>query len=133
MEKLKLNLDDLKVESFDTTPDVRGQPKGTIYGHTDHAQVCSVNMTCFQQTCPDFYTCDGGQGCQSAGGTCYEACTYYNCPTVTANNCTCVDNCNTGYCNPTQYNTCPYTCGNSCGGTCGGDTCVTCGYTCECT
>jgi len=70
MEKLKLNLDDLKVESFDTTPMQNNQSKGTVYGY-NHTQevgcIISFNGTCAPQlTCG---LCTGQAGCSAYCGT----------------------------------------------------------------
>ena len=60
MRKLKLDLDDLSVESFATTPESRGDG-GTVFG-----QGC----TCYTQcTCPGCPTCDA-----SCNGTCDASC-----------------------------------------------------------
>ena len=57
--KLKLNLDQLTVESFNTT---RGGPKaGTVYG-----EQCTCYTNC---TCPGCPTCDA-----SCNGTCGATC-----------------------------------------------------------
>ena len=50
MEKLSLSLDDLRVDSFDTTPAGR-TPKGTVFG-----EQCTCYTNC---TCPGCPTCDG--------------------------------------------------------------------------
>jgi hypothetical protein len=59
MKKLKLHLDDLRIDSFTTTPSER--PKGTVFGE---------QCTCWTQcTCPGCPTCDA-----SCNGTCYASC-----------------------------------------------------------
>lgn len=69
--KLKLNLDQLTVESFNTT---RGGPKeGTVYG-----EQCTCYTNC---TCP---------GCPSCDATCENTCNY------TCDDATCVG-CTDGY------------------------------------
>jgi hypothetical protein len=64
MKKLKLDLEDLSVESFATTPDPR-RDGGTVFG-----QQC----TCYTQcTCPGCPTCDAS--CNgTCGGTCEASC-----------------------------------------------------------
>lgn len=69
MDKLTLNLDDLKVESFDTIPEDDEAGKGTVLGYScptcgqpDHTCQQSCYGTC-AVTCP-----------QSCGGTCGEIC-----------------------------------------------------------
>jgi hypothetical protein len=57
--KLKLNLDQLSVDSFDTT--ATEKPKGTVFGE---------QCTCYTQcTCPGCPTCDA-----SCNGTCGATC-----------------------------------------------------------
>lgn len=85
MKKLRLDLDELAVESFDT----RGaeKEKGTVVGE----QQCSCGGTCYPQaTCPQTcaytcddptcaYTCDDATcagftcGFESCGGTCFNS------------------------------------------------------------
>jgi hypothetical protein len=90
MRKLKLDLEDLAVESFATTAEPRRE-SGTVFG-----QQC----TCYTQcTCPGCPTCDascngtcGGTCGASCNGTCGDTC---NCPTAdyTCNGETCNDSC----------------------------------------
>ncbi len=62
MKKLKLDLEDLSVESFATTPEPRAEG-GTVFG-----QQC----TCYTQcTCPGCPTCDA-----SCNGTCADSCDF---------------------------------------------------------
>ncbi len=106
MKKLKLSLDDLEVESFETTPEIT-DTKGTVMGY-------GVNG--FEDTCPTECTCDTcvcpGTGGNSCGGTCVS---------------TCVSTC--GTCGGTCGNTCGNTCDGTCLATCfcppgpSGDTC----------
>ncbi len=80
--KLKLNLEDLSVDSFDTTRPAHKQ--GTVFGE---------QCTCYTQcTCPGCPTCDA-----SCNGTCAGTC---------GEN-TCVASCN-GTCAPA---TCRFSCG----------------------
>jgi hypothetical protein len=101
MSKLKLRLDDLRIDSFDTTAPQKA--KGTVFGE---------QCTCYTQcTCPGCPTCDA-----SCNGTCAASC-----------NGTCGATCGES-CNDTcAGSTCVY----SCGGTCGDYTCGTfyTGYT----
>src|SRR5215218_8064679 len=89
MNKLKLNLDELSVESFDTTR--RERAKGTVFGE---------QCTCYTQcTCPGCPTCDAtcnatcaatcAYTCDDAtcGGTC--DCSYDTCEYCTINDATC--------------------------------------------
>src|SRR5687768_12544881 len=60
MNKTKLNLDELAVESFDTSPLAR--EKGTVFGE--------------QCTCPTQCTCPG---CPTCDATCPYSCDDYSC------------------------------------------------------
>ena len=97
MKKLKLDLEDLSVESFATTPEPRAEG-GTVFG-----QQC----TCYTQcTCPGCPTCDAscnGTCGGTCGGTCDASC-----------NGTCGGTCDFS-CGDTCYETCGYTC-QTCGG-----------------
>jgi len=87
--KLKLNLEDLTVDSFNTSG--AEKPKGTVFGEQC---TCYTNCTC--PGCPTCYaSCNG-----TCGGTCEASC-----------NGTCAW-CGSGYisCNATECN--GYTCGD---------------------
>ena len=84
--KLKLNLDQLSVDSFDTTRSEK--PKGTVFG-----EQCTCYTNC---TCPGCPTCDA-----TCAYTCDDA-TCPNCPTCNAS-------CN-GTCNCGTYNSCDAWC-----------------------
>jgi hypothetical protein len=74
MNKLKLQLEDLVIDSFSTTPVKRA--KGTVYG-----EQCTCPTAC---TCPGCPTCDAS--CNgTCGGTCDASC-----------NGTCGDSCDCG-------------------------------------
>ena len=60
MKKFRLELDDLVIDSFTTTP-VRKKEKGTVFG-----EQCTCPTAC---TCPGCPTCDA-----SCGGTCDASC-----------------------------------------------------------
>ncbi|HEY0016230.1 MAG TPA: hypothetical protein VGC13_07920 [Longimicrobium sp.] len=93
MKKLKLQLDDLGVESFDTTCTVR--EKGTVVGEQG---TCTCNTQC---TCP---------GCP----TCYNTCAY-TCDDATCPACpTCAASCNGTCVGATCYDTCGASCYDSC-------------------
>lgn len=69
MLKVKLQLDDLQVESFDTAPPRKA--KGTVFG-----EQCTCQTIC---TCPGCYTCDAScnETCGrewTAEGTCDASC-----------------------------------------------------------
>ncbi len=107
MKKLKLDLEDLSVESFATTPEPRAEG-GTVFG-----QQC----TCYTQcTCPGCPTCDascngtcGGTCDASCNGTCGDTC---NCPTgdySCAGDCdpnSCLPGCGATYASDPQRNFC---------------------------
>lgn len=98
MRSLKLTLEDLTVDSFDTTPR-EGARAGTVYGHESYLSECR---------------CTGGW-CEGESTTPCQAGTY-------GGN-TCESTCNQIACGCTGY---PDTCDISCNGTCqwnGGETC----------
>ena len=71
MKKLTLHLEDLRIDSFSTTPAERA--KGTVFG-----EQCTCPTAC---TCPGCPTCDatcdgscGGTCDFSCGGTCGDTC-----------------------------------------------------------
>ena len=85
MKKLTLKLDDLRIDSFQTTP--REPGKGTVFG-----EQCTCWTNC---TCPGCPTCDA-----SCGGTCDASC-----------NGTCAgDTCDGCCCGPSGVYTCDYSC-----------------------
>lgn len=77
MEKLKLALDDLVVETF--APAVRAAETGTVHAHdsgpyTDECQSCGVETGCGYGGCTNDVSCNGSCGCNTA--TCYA---YWTC------------------------------------------------------
>lgn len=123
MKKLRLDLDHLAVESFDTSAR-RATGRGTVRGHT----ALTGYLTCQGATCVGSClgepSCIGGatcnHACPSGGGTCGGLCTYYNCGPATYEFESC--GCPTGACGqPTDNTGCGQaTCGN---GTCAVNTC----------
>lgn len=95
MKKLKLGLEELAVESFDTTPAHR--ERGTVVGE--------------QCTCPTACTCPG---CPTCDNTCPYTCDDQTCPACP----TCAESCG-GTC-PGQG----FSCNESCGGTCFNSRCI---------
>ncbi len=98
MAKLKLNLEDLKVESFATTRSPNAS-RGTVFGQTiDQTGGCCITVD---------PSCDcSGTGCPTAnGGSCEETqCNQPPCTDTCAfNTQQCADTCNagTGACGPT--------------------------------
>lgn len=87
MGKLRLNVEDLKVESFDTLPEVAGQA-GTVFGYMMQTTGCPSCGT----NCQDCETNDtqGGGECQ-LWYTCNVTCN--DCTTECANNCTGPETC----------------------------------------
>jgi hypothetical protein len=86
--KLSLNLDDLTVDSFDTTRPEKA--KGTVFGEqcTCYTQcTCPGCPTCYEScngTCGDtcYYTCDDAScagTCASCGASCNGTCAGYTC------------------------------------------------------
>jgi hypothetical protein len=101
MRKLKLDLEDLSVESFATMPEAHREG-GTVFG-----QQC----TCYTQcTCPGCPTCDAS--CNgTCGGTCAGTC-----------DASCNGTCG-GTCDASCYGSCDYSCvcsNETCGGRIGG-------------
>jgi len=108
MKKLALKLDNLLVESFDTTPRTRGLNSGTVRAHDSVMPIGDTSGSC--------------------QGTCYEA----TCENRTAGG---EATCDTG-CGGTQFITCSpteVTCDCQTDATCYDDTCVgTCfAFTCD--
>jgi hypothetical protein len=89
MKKLKLHLDELRIDSFDTTAPQNA--RGTVFGE---------QCTCYTQcTCPGCPTCDA-----SCNGTCDASCNG-TCDASCGNN-TCYASCNYTACRvdcPTNY------------------------------
>jgi len=73
MQKLRLDLDSLTVDSFATTPESLSA-RGTVFGQDTNDGVCTWATMCAQATCDGGNTCaDGcgsGLGCGSATGAC---------------------------------------------------------------
>ena len=63
MKKLSLSLDELRVDSFDTTP-VESKRKGTVFG-----EQCTCDTACTCPGCPSCDSCD-----PSCAHTCWETC-----------------------------------------------------------
>ncbi len=100
MKKLKLDLDQLSVESFDTAPTRSGQPDGTVKGFATLPEI----ITCFtcdatcSLTCE--LTCDDPTCSTCNGNTCEGTCGGHTC------NGTCGENTCNG-CNTQPWDTCP--------------------------
>lgn len=94
MRKLKLDLEELAVESFATTPEPRREG-GTVFGQEQ--------CTCYTQcTCPGCPTCDAS--CNgTCGGTCEASCNG-TCVNTCGASCgdTCGYTCDCGYSNDTR-------------------------------
>ena len=85
MAKLRLDLDELSVESFDTA--ARAEEKGTVFGEQC---TCYTNCTCpgcpsCDETCAD--TC--GASCLETCVTCDPTCRDYSCWDTCAGQYTC--------------------------------------------
>ncbi|HEX6368395.1 MAG TPA: hypothetical protein VF006_05650 [Longimicrobium sp.] len=109
MKKMKLDLEDLSVDSFDTSAPL--EKRGTVFGEqcTCYTQCtcpgcptcqnyntcdASCNGSCPQQTCGDscYGTCPGQWSCEWTCDSCYytqcaQSC--YGCPTVSGGPCEC--------------------------------------------
>lgn len=82
MKKLRLELENLAVESFDTSAGDR--PRGTVVGEQctcPGAQTCAA--TCYL-TCDDA-SCPGGQSC--GGQSCLDTCGHVTCDYTCRNSC----------------------------------------------
>jgi hypothetical protein len=66
MKKLRLHLEDLRIDSFQTTS--AEKPKGTVFG-----EQCTCYTNC---TCPGCPTCDASCNgtCDCSGATCDASC-----------------------------------------------------------
>ena len=114
MKKLKLNLDDLRVESFDTSSMVN-LPNGTVHGQVFTETCATWEDSCsptgaFAETCWD--TCTGDATADLCGGT--PGCTNDTCYWT----CQCADQSVEGYAS----------CGTTCQGACATDTCDVTAY-----
>jgi hypothetical protein len=110
MKKLKLNLDQLAVDSF--TIDHRETGRGTVAGHATN--------TCITARCLNTNLCTGqGGNAPSCDGTCYATCGDVNCASMDLTHCgggTAYEaSCAGGDCfNTDDENTCIHTCLNTC-------------------
>ena len=73
MKKLSLKLDELRVDTFQTTPAER-KPRGTVLG-----QQCTCYTACTCPGCPSCdHTCNGANTCVTCVNTCANTgCTRY--------------------------------------------------------
>ncbi|HEX6373896.1 MAG TPA: hypothetical protein VF006_33515 [Longimicrobium sp.] len=67
MNKLRLRLDDLRIDSFDTSP--AQQAKGTVFG-----EQCTCYTQCTCPGCPTCYASCNGTCDASCNGTCAGTC-----------------------------------------------------------
>jgi hypothetical protein len=115
MKKLRLDVEDLAVETF-ITSGTEGV-KGTVEGHATGPVVCPTRaVSCNGTACP--IDCTYGGEC--TGGFYTECCVESDYPTFCAG-CETYNPCTTQYpgCENTVVATCIYTCDISCnGGTC---------------
>jgi hypothetical protein len=89
MKKFKLQLDDLLIDSFSTTPARKG--KGTVYG-----EQCTCPTAC---TCPGCPTCDASCNGSCGGASCINTCAascYGTCDASCGGTCDYTCDCNTG-------------------------------------
>jgi hypothetical protein len=93
MAKLKLKLEDLKVQSFSTTPDPDEGHRGTVFAQLTDS--CNGGDTCDpcggggsqQPTCADYFTCNDAHSCP-AGCTDADTCPWTEAYDCTGGNCT---------------------------------------------
>jgi hypothetical protein len=81
MKKLKLDLDEISVETFSTTE--LAEKRGTLVAHETHIdEMCSANCTGLGVECytadPQVYACTGGDNCTGAAACTYTGCTVDN-------------------------------------------------------
>lgn len=90
MKKLKLDLDDLEVESFQTTPDTGDSQEGTVYGYISDGPGNTCDAGCTNNTacpvCTDF-GCTNHTHCNQ--NTCHGCTAHTNCGQNTCHNCPC--------------------------------------------
>jgi hypothetical protein len=83
MGKLRLNLDQLTVDSFDTVTPVR--EKGTVFG-----EQCSCETVCSCPGCPTCVNTECNQDtCHTCGWSCGGSCYYMECTGDTIDDPTC--------------------------------------------
>lgn len=97
--KLRLNVEDLAVDSFDTCRNEKG--KGTVFAE----EQCTCWTQCGQNTCPGCPTCDAscnGSCAATCAATCYNTCDDYTCgcPGTDYTACGCPDTCLQTACGP---------------------------------
>lgn len=89
MSKLKLDLDDLAVETFDTIRAAKAKQDGTVHANADTEWHTCAGRTCDPgNTCWD--SCDGVCGtyfCATAGDSCGQASCVYTCTTCNPYGC----------------------------------------------
>lgn len=75
MRKIRLDIDDLAVESFDTAS--RGKDAGTVRGHDDDGSDVSNCVTCVNGCPSEFSNCATClNGCPGDTFTCFASCIY---------------------------------------------------------
>ena len=103
--KLKLHLDDLRIDSFDTTAPQKAT--GTVFG-----EQCTCYTQCTCPGCPTCYASCNGTCDASCNGTCGASCNG-TCGVTCDVSCngTCDDTCNCGG-SGGGFSECDYTCYN---------------------
>lgn len=91
MKKMRLDVDTLAIESFDTSGDPT-DPRGTVHGHapphTEGPECDSIDI-CSGYDCSDVTEC-GTCGVTACNGTCYDAsCGATYCGSCDACSCCC--------------------------------------------
>ena len=92
MNKLKLSLEELSIESFDTTAPER-KPEGTVFGEQNP---CTCPTACTCPGCPTCYntcayTCDDNTcpACPTCANSCDGTCAGTTCITRCVDTCIC--------------------------------------------
>lgn len=85
MKKLRLNLDELEIESFATTAEADALEEGTVHGYHCTCNCCTDNDPTCYNTCAGNATCHrtcvGNNTCGQTAcyGTCYNTCNWGSC------------------------------------------------------
>ncbi len=127
MKKLKLNLDDLRVESFATTPGVSGKP-GTVFGQEYTFETCAPQNTCD----PQQMSCVGCTGSLTCGACNPTSTCWWQETCLQTCNCGMTHECVTGLATdcPGETNCPPYTQEYTCTPSCTDAGCTACGQVC---
>lgn len=91
MRKLKLRIDELAVDSFETLEG--SSPPGTVFGRETEVEICGSEWGTGQPTCQQWATCEGRYETCNLNGGCFTMDADQSCVpcghTVRTNPCTC--------------------------------------------